>query len=725
MKKTSRMVLIIVLMTVFAWGLACGIIGAGETTLLDTRQAGSLTKGGDIVPLNSQSNMLQFRAGGHILGFQPTRAYLASLDHALSVEFLQTKGVMPQSTTGVSDTHALAKAPALTKVSYENLWKGINLTYETAQDGITESTYHIAPNVDVSQIRLRYNVPVKVQKDGSLKFTFERGYLTESKPVAWQDINGKRIPVPVAFNVTGDEVGFSVGTYNPREPLIIDPTYAWHTFYGSSDYDNPQAIAIDTGGNVYVTGRSDATWGTPLHAFSGDQGDQNSFVLKLNSSGAYQWHAFYGTGEGNGIAVDTAGNVYVTGSSYETWGIPLHEHSVGYADIFVLKLNSSGAYQWHTFYGSTPWDQSPDQGSSIAVDTGGNIYVTGWSRWTWGTPLHAYSGNGGYDIFVLKLNSGGAYQWNTFYGSSEYDYPAAIAVDTAGNVYVTGSSYETWGTPLHSFDSDSLSNFFVLKLNSSGAYQWNTFYRYSSRGIAVDTSGNVYVTGYSNATWGTPLHAFSGAVSNTFVLKLNSSGAYQWNTFYTGTGSSGIAVDTGSNVYVTGSSAASWGTPLHPYEGGVYDICILKLNSSGAYLWHTFYGSIFTDHSSGIAVDTGGNVYVAGTSGTWGTPLNPRSGDVDIFVLKLVSALECSPSVKVNSAYFNTIQDAYNAAANGNILQISAMVFNEDILLNRDITTVFSGGYDCGFDTKTGFSTVDGTVTIKAGSVTIDGLIIK
>ena len=337
---------------------------------------------------------------------------------------------------------------------------------------------------------------------------------------------------------------------------------------------------------MYVTGESYATWGSPINPHSG----RDMVVLKLNSSGAYQWHTFYGSSgrdSGSGIAVDTGGNVYVTGFSTD-WGSPLNPHSGG-DDIVVLKLNTSGAYQWHTFYGSA----SADYGFGIAVDTSGNVYVTGLST-DWGTPLNPYSGGG--DTVILKLNSSGVHQWHTFYGSASTDYGFGIAVDTSGNVYVTGRSDITWGSPINPHGGNGDSDIVVLKLNSSGAYQWHTFSGSSGgdygTGIAVDTSGNVYVTGYSNATWGSPLNPYSGDWS-IVVLKLNSSGAYQWHTFY---GSSdqdygyGIAVDTSGNVYVTGTSSAAWGSPLNPH-GGSDDIVVLKLNSSGAYQWHTFYGS--------------------------------------------------------------------------------------------------------------------------------------
>ncbi len=100
---------------------------------------------------------------------------------------------------------------------YRNLWEGIDLTYESAQEGIAESTYHVAPGADASRIRLRYNVPVELQGDGSLRFKFGSGYLTESPPVAWQEIEGNRVPVRAEFRVSGNEVGFAVGPYD-RQP---------------------------------------------------------------------------------------------------------------------------------------------------------------------------------------------------------------------------------------------------------------------------------------------------------------------------------------------------------------------------------------------------------------------------------------------------------------------------------------------------------------------------
>jgi hypothetical protein len=606
------------------------------------------------VPLSNSGttgDMLQFKANNHVLGFQPTKAHLVALNHALSIEFLDTLGVMPKSADTASSAGNPGGAQAMGKVVYQDLWPGISLTYESIKDEIAESTYHVAAGADVSRIRLRYNVPVEAQEDGSLRFQFGAGYITESSPVAWQEIEGKRIPVLVTFKVSGQEVGFSLGKYDPRLPLIIDPTYSWHTFYGGYVRDYGCGIAVDSAGNIYITGYSGG-WGNPLNAFTGGY---DIFVLKLNSAGAYQWHTFFGSASddhGYSIAIDGVGNVYVTGDSWGTWGSPLHAHSNanGPSNIFVLKLNSSGIYQWHTFYGtgSVPGYT----GKAIAIDTSGNVYVTGDGAGTWGSPLHAL--NNRIEMVVLKLSSSGAYLWHTFHGSEAHDSGNGIATDSTGNVYVTGTSYGPWNGPSdeppinpYHYSTMGSNHLFILKLDSNGAYQWHTFYgttNYHNEGksIAVDGSGNVYVAGSSYLTWGSPLNAYSGQ-NDILVLKLNSSGIYQWHTFHGSVNNDyayGLAIGNEGNVYVTGKSNTSWGSPRNPHSGN-NDIFVLKLNSDGTYNWNTFYGSSSDDIGNGIDIDADGNVFITGESNaSWGSPLNAYNRMVESFVLKMMMAYD-------------------------------------------------------------------------------------
>ena len=216
---------------------------------------------------------------------------------------------------------------------------------------------------------------------------------------------------------------------------------------------------------------------------------------------------------GNAIAVDGSGNVYVTGYSYASWGDPVNAFSQD-SDAFAAKLDNSGVRLWNTFMGSSYYD---DSGNAVAVDSSGNVYVAGESSSTWGSPI--LSGDG---AFVVKLNSSGMRQWNTFMGSSVYSVANAIALDSSGDIYFAGESVGTWGSPFSS--AVGLLNIFAAKLNNSGVRQWNTFmgspeHDYG-RAIAVDGSGNVYIAGDSDATWGSPVNAYMGD-REAFVAKLS------------------------------------------------------------------------------------------------------------------------------------------------------------------------------------------------------------
>ena len=466
------------------------------------------------------------------------------------------------------------------------------------------------------------------------------------------------------------EVGPSLGPSALWNTSAMGLTYQWHTFYGIADATSElHSIAVDASGNVYVAGYTHKTWGSPLHAYSGDY---DVVVIKLNSLGAYQWHTFYGASpttsedgddEAASIAVDADGNVYVTGYSDRTWQgpgntEPLHAHGGDSEYMFILKLNSSGAYQWHTFY-------QPGRANAIALDSAGNVYVTGYAGSEWGSPKHTAAPDG--HLVVLKLNSSGAYQWHTYYGAGvgagdEAGY--GIVADSLNNMlYVTGSATYTWqgdgnAAPLNPFSGgeEYSTDIVVLKLSSSGTYQWHTFYGASGTddvGNGVTWGpGGICVVGQSFGTWGSPLHAHGGE-RDIVVLNLNAIGAHQWHTFY-GSGAhdigSGIDMDASGNTYIVGVSAESWqgdgdASPRHPYSGtGAVDIVVLKLNSSGIYQRHTFYGASDThDYGVSIALDSNHGVFTTGTSqSTWQgdggvSPLHPHSGNLngDGFVLKL------------------------------------------------------------------------------------------
>jgi hypothetical protein len=328
----------------------------------------------------------------------------------------------------------------------------------------------------------------------------------------------------------------------------------WNTFLGGSGSERGNVIAVDSRGNTYVCGNS-GDWGSPIRAYTSGS---DACVAKLSDNGTLVWNTFLGDSgydECYGIAADGSGNIYVSGRSGSTWGTPLHAYTAG-NDVFVAKLDSSGALTWNTFLGGS----GNDSEGRLAVDAGGNIYVTGYSDATWGLPVGTYTE--GIDAFVAKLDSSGSLTWNTFLGGSGTDYSMGITIDGSGNIYVSGESSTTWGFPVRGYTADD--DGFVAKLDSSGSLTWNTFLGGSgddfAENIAVENSGTIYVTGESDASWGSPVGAYTEGI-DAFVAKLDSSGSLTWNTFLGGSGNDyggAIAVDNGSNIFVAGYSDASW-----------------------------------------------------------------------------------------------------------------------------------------------------------------------
>jgi uncharacterized delta-60 repeat protein len=354
-------------------------------------------------------------------------------------------------------------------------------------------------------------------------------------------------------------------------------TQAWVARYNGvpGGYDSANSIAVDSSGNVYVTGSS-----TPDYA-----------TIKYNSEGVEQWVRRY-NGPGPdadaaySIALDGSGNVYVTGASS---GIGTNW------DYTTIKYNSDGVQQWVQIYNGP--GNYEDVAVSLAVDGLGNVYVTGYST---GMSFDR-------DYATIKYNSDGVQQWVQRYngpGNSE-DWASSITVDGSGNVYVTGASGGT-GT-----DSD----FATIKYNSAGALQW--VQRYNGPGnnydhassITVDSSGNVYVTGHSRGI---------GTAQDFATIKYNSDGIEQWVQRYNGPGNgndaaSSITIDNSGNIYVTGGSRGI-GT-------GDQDFATIKYNSDGVQQWVQRYNGPGNseDWASSITVDRSGSVYLTGTSSGSGT----------------------------------------------------------------------------------------------------------
>ena len=324
-----------------------------------------------------------------------------------------------------------------------------------------------------------------------------------------------------------------------------------------------------------------------------------------------------------GVATDSSGNVYVAGGT--NGGLDGNTNA-GNTDLFVVKYNSSGTKQWTRQLGSS----SRDSANGVATDSSGNVYVTGMTN----GGLDGCKNAGIEDLFVVKYNSSGTKQWTNQLGSSSRDSADDVATDSSGNIYVTGTTY----SELDGNTSAGKADLFVVKYNSSGTHQWTKQLgtdRYDeARGVATDSSGNVYVTGYTEG--GLDGNTNLGK-ADLFVVKYNSSGTKQWanqlGTWDTDF-ANGVATDSSGNVYVTGSTYRSLDGNT---SAGNADLFVVKYNSSGSKQWTKQLGSSSNDYANDVVTDSSGNAYVTGTT-YGGLDGNTSAGNADLFVVKYNSS---------------------------------------------------------------------------------------
>lgn len=566
--------------------------------------------------------------------------------------------------------------PNYERVNYQNLYQGIDAVFYGNQNKQLEYDFAVAPNVDTNQIRLDFDGAENISIDdaGNLVIETQNTKLVQQKPIAFQSINGEKREVAVKYVINEQseipnpksQISFTLGEYDRSQPLTIDPALSYLTYIGGTTFDNTRDIAADASGNAYITGETDSL---NFHGQTRNDNDaRGAYVAKLNQ---------------DGTAFD-----YVT----------------------ILEGNGD------------------DAGFGVAVDAGGNAYVTGIASRYFPTTSGAYdtvhgvlNGN---DAFVTKLDPNGAIVYSSFLGGTDYDGGADIAVDSNGKAYVVGDTfsnsafplknkYQNCGivSPLQSFDSQDA---FLTVFNSTGSD-----ITYSSCigntvgvvglsddaaiGVALDASNNAYVTGHTKSNSFKVKNAAQSEIGggiDAFVAKFvptqSGDASVAYATFLGGGGTDkgfGIAVTPAGVASVTGLTG-SFDFPLQnafDATNQINEAFVTQYAVTGALINSSFLGGADQDEGDNIAVGNGGTVYVTGSTLSNDFPLaNPfqatRRGVRDVFVTKIRFGAANNPGVSSSSFLGGGGNDkAFGIAVRGNHIFIAGPTESNNLLTTAGV----------------------------------------
>jgi RHS repeat-associated protein len=571
--------------------------------------------------------------------------------------------------------------PNYSELVVHNIYPGIDLTFSGTNSRTLEYSFIVHPGGDPSAIQLNWEgvTGLATDEQGNLDLSTADGTIVENAPSVYQAGSGgvqQAVTVSTALNDNGT-VGFSVGSYDTTKDLVIDPVLAFGSYIGGSGNDYAYGVAVDTSGDTIITGSTTSTnYPTTTGVMQGaNAGGSDVFVTKLDEAGTGVVYSTYVGGTANdtgyAVAVDAAGNAYVGGSTYSS-NFPLRN---AYDSTFSSSFSMSIGPQYQSFFfklsasggqliSSTYLAGDYSSVNAIAVDQYEQIYVTGeaevYSRLGWRP-----------ETFIMKFNSAASAQlYNEGLpatGTTGY----GIAVDSAGNAFVTGS----------------YNGAFVTEINPSGSTVYLTTFGGIStaqgNAIAVDINDNAFVTGSTSAssfpTTSGALQTTYGGGTDAFLTKLNSSGTIVYSSFLGGSGAdqgNGIAVDGQGYITVVGSTTSSNFPTLNALQstnGGGTDGFIARINPAGTtFAYSTYWGGNGTDSAQAVALDPYGDAFVAGYTNSTNFPISnayqgSNAGGYDAFVseIGLTPAAPVITGISPLSGSSSTITSDQNLTISG------------------------------------------------------------
>jgi hypothetical protein len=577
------------------------------------------------------------------------------------------------------------------RVRYSNVLPGVDVDYYGAGGQRLEYDVVLAPGADPNGVTLAFEGTSSIGLDagGAAHLAVQGGgKVVQPPPFAYQlDAAGRRQRVDVRYVLREGGLGFAMGRFDPQRALVVDPTLVYSTYLGGSASDGAYGVAVDASGAMYIAGTTSST-NFPGASFpaSDAAGSYHVFVTKLNQSGSAIVYSTYLGGNGNDfandLAIDSAGEAFVVGatsSSNFPIATTLQSGYGGSYDGFVTKLSTIGSMVFSTYVGGS----LNDQAEGVAVDGAGEAFVTGLTfstNFPTASPLQGVNLAASGTAFVAKLNAAGsAFVYSTYLGGSTQDAANAIAIDSAGEAYIVGSTSSTnfpTVAPLQTNNQGGPGDAFVAKLNAAGsALVYSTYLGGSgpdtANAIALDAAGEAFVVGSTasgNFPTVSPLQSTLGGPQDAFVAKLNSLGsALVYATYLGGSAAdygNSVAIDASNEAFVTGYTSSidfPTASPIQGNNAGKEDLFVTRYNAAGTtLLYSTYLGGSDNDLGNRIAVDASGNAVVAGELGAGSTNFpsvsaiqGTEAGSDDALVVKITpssTAAAPAPAIGINAA---------------------------------------------------------------------------
>jgi hypothetical protein len=562
---------------------------------------------------------------------------------------------------------ASIQASAFGKVTLSNVYPNIDwIIYTTASGLKYDFVVHPGGNPNDIQIAFDNADNIRLNSMGGLDITSKLGTIVEAAPISFQ---GNR-KVNSSFKLKSNRLSFDVGVYNTKTDLTIDPDVLWTTYFGGSGYDEVTSTCVDEEGNIYITGFTSATTNIANGGYQVTYGGGNydAYLAKFNVDGQRLWCTYFGGSQsdfGNGVAIDQSGNLVIIGTTSSQSNIAIGGANTVYGggayDAFVAKFDELGQLEWSSYIGGS----NEDEGISVSFDQNGtlaallntksnNINNTG--------AFQSAYGGGISDLFVANFDAEGTEIWSTYVGNSGEEIAGNISHSNEGFVLISGATSSQIGIAIGGNQTTyggGEHDGFLMMLNESGSVQWSSYIGGEGDDLIHSTSFNefekIYVSGSSSSisgitTVGSDQSTNSGGAFDAFLGQFDLSGDKLWATYIGGEGQDkgfGLAVDELSNVYIGGITSSEnniYENGFQESNAGGIDLFFAFYDSLGVKNWSSYLGGAGDDQMRSMSADENSRVVFAGITASTGVAFNgwktDYAGSVD--------------------GYFGKIQDCYN-----------------------------------------------------------------